>query len=696
MQWHLPASWRRDSLFALFLLIVTFIAYQPVWHAGFVWSDENMEIAPYDLHSLHGLYQIWFCNQSGQYYPLTYSMFWLESQFWGQNAMGYHLVNIFFHALVAILLWLVLRRLSVPGAWLAGAIFALHPVNVESVAWIIERKNTLSGVFYLCAIMAALKFWLPEETATPGSSPPARLKEWKFYWLTFALFLCALCSKTTTIPFPAVILLLVWWKRGKIVWGDVYPLFLFLAAGMGMGLITHYAEHRLGAEGKEYAFTLVERCLLAARNLWFYLGKLFWPYPLIYVYPRWKIDPSSIVAWLPLLAIVAVSIILWRKRNSWGRPIFVALAYFAGLLFLTLGFFNVYYFRYSLVSDHFQYLACMGPLALVCAGLAVAFRRLGKVQLILAPLLSICLLAVLGALTWSQCYAYANEETLWRATLARNPDAYVARNNLGDILVGRGDVDEAIEQYEKSLPIHPDEQLCHNLGTALLQKGRAGEALAVFQMGLKIQPDSAGAYTDLGAYFLTAGRTDMSIAYLQKAVKMAPHYAMASYNLGNAYYQKGDLDLAIQSWQNATASDPNLAQAHNNLGNALSLKGQTAGAVQHWRSALATQPDLIPAQVNLAWVLATSPQASLRNGDEAVRLAQRANQLTGDENPLILRTLAAAYAENEDFPDAIATAQRGLQIANFQHSAPLISAFQRQMKFYQNNQPYRDTPAPPH
>jgi protein O-mannosyl-transferase len=696
-----PASPLRSRLFAIFLVAATFIAYYPAWRGGFLWDDGNFVPQGFSqshYYTLSGLGDIWLhraFQQPHQYYPLAYTMCWMEYHLWGLNSTGFHLMNILLHALNAILFWLVLRQLKVPGAWLAGAVFALHPVNVESVAWIAERKNTLSCFFYLFAILASLKFWLPEETAVPDSPPVARLKHWKFFWLAYVLFLCALLSKTTTIPLPAVILLLVWWKRGKITRADVYPLLLFFATAVGMGVITHYQEHNLGAHGQDFQISWVDRCLIAGRDFWFYLKKLFWPHPLMTVYPRWKIAPSPPLAWLSLLAFVPLAIILWMARHSWGRPIFVALAYFGGLLFLMLGFFNIYFFIYSFVADHFQYLALMGPLALACAAIAVLFRRLGKAQFTFAPVPAACLLTLLGVMTWDRCHAYANMETLWRVTEAQNPDAYMAYANLGDFLLTEGKIDPAIEQFQKSLALHPDAQSYHNLGTAWLKKGKPDEAYADFKKSLDIQPDFAMGYGDLGAYFIQIGSPNDAIKYFQKAMEMDTNDPFFPYNLGNAYSQKAEPDVAIRYWESAVALDPDFAPAQNTLGNALISKGQIANAIQHWRSALAAQPDLVSAQVNLAWVLATCTQDPLRNGTDAVDLAKRANQVTAGKDPIILKTLAAAYADNDDFTDAATTAQRALQLATIQQNLPLANGLRRQMELYQNHQPYRETATAP-
>jgi protein O-mannosyl-transferase len=706
-------------MFPLFLMVATFIAYQPVWHGGFLWNDFCIPHSPQELghYTLSGLDDIWF-HETHQYYPLTYTSCWLEYHLWGLNTTGFHLDNILLHSLSAILVWLILRRLSVPGAWLAGAIFALHPVNVESVAWLAERKNCLSCFFFLCSILAALRFWLPELESAVGS-PQSTVRSplnLRYYWLAFGLFICALFSKTTTIPLPAVILLLVWWKRGRITWADVKPSIPFFAAGFAIGLITHHMEHSLGAHGKDFQISLVDRCLIAGRSFWFYLGKIFWPHPVIFVYPRWKTAPSPAMAWLSLLAFVPVLIVFWLARKSWGRPAFVALAYFGGMLFLMLGFFNIFFFLYSFVSDHFQYEACIGPIALFAAALTVAFSQKstvhrpqstvmatpqpGEAGPALQPFnpstlqrssyfaISGCILAILGTLTWKQCHTYTNEETLWRTTATENPKAFLAHTDLADIYMDEGKLDAAIQQYRMSLAIRMDPEICHNLGNALLQIGKPDEAAVYFAKALELDPKYAVGYSDLGNMYLQKGQIDPAIQYMQKALEMEPDMPITYYNLGNAYAEEKRLDLAIRYWEKAIEIQPDYPMPHNNLGNAFLIGGQTAKAVEQWKLALQYMPNLTTAQVNLAWVLATCPDPSLRDGPGAIALAERAYQLSGGRNPVALRSLAAGFAENGQYADAIAAAQQALQLSRGNPS--LTGMIREQLKYYQAHQPFRD------
>ncbi|MGA2508568.1 MAG: hypothetical protein ABSF80_13955, partial [Chitinispirillaceae bacterium] len=352
----LSFSWNRDWLWGLLLLAVTFLAYRPAWNGQPVWDDDGHMTKP-ELRSAEGLVRIW--TQFGatqQYYPLVHTVFWLEYHLWGKSTVGYHLLNILLHFFSALLLVRILRRLGIPGeaAWLAGGIFALHPVMVESVAWITELKNTLSGVFFLGAALAYLKF-------DHGHKK-------KHYVIALLLFLCGLFAKSVIVTLPAALLVVFWWKRGRIEWKrDVAPLVPFFVIGIISGLFTAWVERRfVGAVGSEFSFTVIDRCLIAGRAVWFYLYKLLWPANLIFIYPRWHIDSFAVWQYLFPAAFLLAAVLFWRLRSRSRAPLAVLL-YFTITLFPALGFFNVYPFRYSFVADHFQYLASIGPIAAAAA-----------------------------------------------------------------------------------------------------------------------------------------------------------------------------------------------------------------------------------------------------------------------------------------------------------------------------------------
>lgn len=388
------------------IALLVFVAYLPALRGQFIWDDDFYITKNAALRSVSGLIRIWFVpGATPQYYPLVHTTFWLDYHLWGSHPMAYHLENVMLHAIGAILLWQLLRRLQVKGGWLGAALFALHPVCVESVAWITERKNTLSGVFFMLSMFAALEFWLPRKAAAaaadgkPSGTAVAIFGPWKFYWFALALYLCALWSKTAVVGLPGVILVLVWWKRRRLVWKDGLLVLPFLALGMALSLITvsierHYIVTASNAD--EWRLSLLDRFLIAGRGFWFYLDKIFWPHPLMFLYPRWKIEAASWPGYAALGAIAVLLLILWWKRLTWARPVLVAGAYYVILLFPALGFINIYPFRYSFVADHFQYLATIGPLVLAAAGITLMLTRLPVKHVLLRPAVIGVLLSVLA------------------------------------------------------------------------------------------------------------------------------------------------------------------------------------------------------------------------------------------------------------------------------------------------------------
>ena len=597
------SSWRRHfnsrfAIHALLLGILTLLAYIPALHCGYIWDDDIYVTTNALLRSLNGLQRIWFqIGATPQYYPFVHSSFWIEYHLWGLNPFGYHLVNIFLHALNAILVWLLLRRLEVRGAWLAAAIFALHPVHVESVAWVTERKNVLSGIFYLSAALAYLRF---EPVLRMEVSDTATMK-WRAYWLAFGLYACALLSKSVTCTLPAAVLLLIWWKRGRLRWREMAPLVPFFVLGGIMGLNTAWMEkHRVGAVGSEFALSLVERCLIASRALWFYTLKLVWPQNLIFIYPRWQIDPTALWQWVFVPATAITLATLWMLRGKLGRGPLVAVLFFAITLAPALGFIDVYPFRYSFVADHFQYLASIGIIAL---GVATAGRVLRRPSARVGT--SGLVLAVLGLLTWRHCAPFRDEETLWRDTIAKNKSCWMAYDNLGHLLQHQGKLSEAITQYKQALLAKPDDELAHNnWANALLTTGDVHGAIGHFEQALRIKPDFIEAQNNWGNALLREGKIREAITHYEQALESKPDFAEAHYNIGRALQQEGKLGEAIERYKRALQFDPNFAEAHNNLGEALRQQGKIEEAIAHYEQALQITPDYAEAHYNLGIALA--------------------------------------------------------------------------------------------
>ncbi len=643
------------------IVLLVFLAYLPALQGGFVWDDDDYVVNNLLLHSLKGLSQIWFApGTTPQYYPLSFTSFWVDYHLWKLNPLGYHLTNLLFQATNAILLWTLLRRLRVPGAWLAAAIFAIHPVNVESVAWITERKNVLAGFFYLSSALACLQFWLPDLAAADRDArggpqtTAAGLGNWKFYWLALLLYFCALLAKTATIALPAAVLLVVWWKRGRMGWRALFPVAPFLAVGMGMGLLTVWVEkHFVHAAGSEWTFSPLERCLIAGRAVWFYLGKLVWPHPLMFVYPHWEIHAARPLAYLPVLALMVVLFILWLDRKGWARPMLVALVYFLALLFPVLGFFDVYFFRYSFVADHFQYLASIGPLTLAAAGITLAFKT--------KPFLKLAgggaLLLTLGLLTWQQAGIYRNLDTLWRDTLAKNPDCWMAHNNLGLLLKNQGHIEEAIEHYHQALQINPNNpEALSGLGVVLADKGQFDEAIEYYRKALQISPNWCALLNNLGVTLTAKGQFDEAIEYYRKAIQINPNWCALLSNPGNALADKGRFDEAIEDYRKALQIDPNNFDAQYNLSTALAARGQFDEAIENYRKAIQIDPTNFKARYNLGTALATRGQL-----DEAIENYRKAIQID-PTNFEAQYNLGIALAAKGQTDEAIENYRRAIQI----------------------------------
>ena len=406
-------------------------------------------------------------------------MFRFEHAWWGLSPTGYHVINILLHIANALILWSLLARLRVPGAWLAGAIFALHPVQVESVAWITERKNVLMGLFFLLTIRAWVEF-VDEQTK----------HRWFFYVLALGLYALALFSKTTACTLPAALLLILWLQGRRINRHRLVQVVPFVVLALGMGLLTVWWErYHQGTRGPLFAISPLERLLIASRAIWFYLGKLFWPSNLTFIYPRWIVSPTHPLDYAWLAALGGLGAAISFARRYVGRSLEVAALFFVATLSPVLGFIMLYTFRYTFVADHYQYLASIGPIALASAGittLAASFKE--SRHFIFGA--AVCILAALAMFTWRQSTMYADIEALWRTTIARNPDCWMAHNNLGIVLSQKGEIDEAIAHYRKTLEMSPDfADADYNLGNALLQKGEIDAAILHCQRAVTIQPN---------------------------------------------------------------------------------------------------------------------------------------------------------------------------------------------------------------
>jgi len=673
----------RALIFAVVLAAVTIFAYRPAWHGGFLWDDDDYIIKNQLLTASDGWQRIWFSLDSpSQYFPLTYSTFRIEHALWGLNTTGYHWVNLLLHIGNALLVWAVLARLGVPGSWLAAAIFALHPVQVESVAWITERKNVLMGFFFLLTLVAWIAF-IDKRTR----------RRWIFYCLALIFYVLALSAKATACTLPAALFLILWLQKKPVTMRRLMQIVPFVVLGIGMGLLAVWWErYHQGTNREVFTFlSPIERILVASRAVWFYLSKIFWPSNLTFIYPRWNISPADLLDYIWLLAGIAACVAIYFLRRYVGRSVEVAAAFFVATLSPVLGFIMLFTFRYTFVADHYQYLACIGPIAFASAGIVSLSDKFTQYRAVIISA-AVLIVASLATLTWRQATTYTDIETLWRTTLAKNPECWMGHTNLGLVLFEKGKVDDAIAHYRSALQMQPDWwDAEYNLGTALLAKGQVDEAILHCEKAVSMRPTDPDAQVSLGNLLAQKGQLDEAIAHYQKAIAVRPDYFLARYGLGHALLEKGELDSAIQVCRSALLLRPLDADCHTTLAIALEEKGNPAEAVQHYQKALELGPSSIPTLTNLAWLLATSQDASLRNGPKAVELAGQADRLVGGTNTLVLRTLAAAYAENGEFANAIRTARSAMQLARMHSEDSLTADLDQQIALYQLGMPYRDT-----
>ena len=579
-------SWsKRDWSFCLILAVVTILAYQPAWHGGVLWDDEPHIGGP-ELRTLDGLRRIWFVPRTTQqYYPLLHTSFWLQQRLWGDSTTGYHIVNLLLHIGCAVLVLGIMRRLRIPGAELAAIIFALHPVNVETVAWIAERKNTLSALFALAATLWYLKF---DETRSRRS-----------YAFALALFFLGLLSKAAIVTMPLALLAIFWWKRGTIsLRRDVVPLIPLFFFSAASGLMTRWVEYgNIASRASILALSPIDRCLIAGRAFWFYLWKLLWPSNLMFVYPRWEINATVWWQYIFPLAVLGLLVLLWSLRR-WSRGPLAGVLVYIVLLLPSLGFANIYFFLYSFVADHWQYLACLGIITPCASGIVLLAGQLKSWQAWFERGTTVVLAGTLFLLTWQQSWMYSNAETLYRTTIARNPACWLAYGHLVDILYQENRIAEAMNLFREELRIEPAEAH-YNLGFALLRKGRTSEAIDQYEKALLVNPDYPDVRNNLASALVMTGRFSEAIDQCNEVLRIDPGSSEAHDNLGNALAQTGRASEAIDHYKQTLRRNPNSSDAHSNLGAALALTGRISEAIEELKSALRINPNNSDARNNL-------------------------------------------------------------------------------------------------
>jgi tetratricopeptide (TPR) repeat protein len=728
------------------LVLVTFAAYVPALRAGYIhWDDPEYVVHNPDLRDAEGLAGIWTSpGTPRQYYPLVFTSFWVEHHLWGNWAGGYHAVNVALHAANAVLLWLLLVRLGIPGALLAAAVFAVHPVHVESVAWIAERKNVLSGLFYLLSALAYVRFALPKD----GDSSPSRPRRW--YALAIVAFACALLSKTATCTLPVALLIVLWWKRSRLGWRDVLPLIPMLAMAAAAGMLTGWIEkHYDVGENVAIPITLAQRFGLAGTAVWFYAGKLLLPYPLIPIYSHWEITGWFLV---PGFALVAVAAWLWLLRKRIGKWPVAALAIFVAGHGPTLGFVDFAYMFSAWVGDRFQYLPSMAFLAAACAIAAGLAQRIGGRAAAGTPqsdpqglpegpssatarhpffarragvagwAAGLLVVGVLAAMTWNQSSIYRGTRTFFEYVVSRNPQSTDAENSLGAALEEQGNLDQAAAHFRRAIALSPRSALAYlnlgatlrrlnefdeaarmltlsaklaprrgephyQLGLLLSRKGDWPGAIEELRLALRLDETIAGAWDGLGAALLKIGKVPEAVSACRQAVRLDLDSADYRVTLGDALAADNKSVEAARQYQSALQIDPACADAHFGLAMLAFRARRESQAVASFRLAIRHRPDWPEAMSNLAMLLATAKNPALRNPAQAVALASQAVAKADQPSPFYLSSLAAAYASAGQFPQAIDTVTKAIDLARAAGNEGLAGTLARQLTLYQAGKP---------
>jgi hypothetical protein len=498
---------------ATIIVLLTIVVYLPALRGGFLWDDNYLITENRLIKASDGLYRYWFTTEADDYWPLTSTAWWVEWRLWGANPLGYHIVNILLHAANAVLVWTILQRLKILGAWVAALVFAVHPVNVATAAWISEQKNTQSMFFFALAILLYLRF--------------DEVGQWKWYGFSLAAFLLALLSKAAVVMLPVVLLGCVWWVRGQLRSKDflrVVPFFI-VAAGLGLVTVWFQHKHRLALEQAVAPVGLASRLATAGSVPWFYLRQAVLPVHLALVYPHRQVHDTRWTSYALGVFLMGGLILLWRKRNAWGRPLLFGLGYFLTMLLPVLGFFDQSYHRISSVADHWQYYAIIGPIALAVVGLG-KLNRYPRVALGVAGLL------VLGVASWTRVCVYANAETFWREYATEDPDGYIAHVNLGVVLAQSGELEEAIGQFEQTIRLKPDyAQAYYDLGGALAQSGRIQEAIKQFEQAVRLKPNDAEVHNNLANALAQADQFAEAVRHYEEALRLRPDSAEMRANL---------------------------------------------------------------------------------------------------------------------------------------------------------------------
>tara|TARA_B100000686_G_scaffold263121_1_gene276727 strand:- start:953 stop:2791 length:1839 start_codon:yes stop_codon:yes gene_type:complete len=586
----------KPSLPILFFFIaLSFLVYNETLDGEFLWDDDNHILAVYDINNTEGLKRIWVePGVLNQYYPLTYSFFWLENKIWNLDPRGYHSINIILHSINGFLLFLVLRKLAFFGGFWVALIFLIHPIQVESVAWITERKNVLSGFFYFSSLLFYLRF------SGFGKILGTRLKTKAIvlnYFFSIGCYVLALLSKTVTVTLPAVFLLLHFWKKGFINKKVVYSIIPFFLIGLALCWVPSELEkqHVLLRCGDDCIFEPMERFIIAGGAFWFYLWKLTWPINLTFIYPRWEISGTSPALYLFPASAITLMLILWVGRIRWGRGLLSSVFFYVGTLFPAMGFISYYPIRYSFVANHFQYLAGIGWIVIFVFALKILYQYLRETNFYLGIWIFTFLvyfgIFALTLLAWVQTHAYKNEETLYRQILERNPNSWMPLYNLGIILLERNQPREALKYLTRAVESKPDFSNIHNnIGIALSRLGRKDAAMSSFRKALAFKPDLLQGRSNLAAILVERGLYQEARKNLEIVLRIDPRNINALFIFGNLFLNQKMFLKAVYYYKRVISQKRNNADLYYNLGLAFYGLNKVDKAIFYFKTALLLRP----------------------------------------------------------------------------------------------------------
>lgn len=678
---------------AVGLMLLALFAFSPAAINGYVWDDDALLTNNENIRTLAGIWKCWFDPTANlDYYPMTYTSWYFEYKIWGYNPAGFHVVNVLMHGMNAVLLWSILRMLNFRHAWMAAAIFAVHPVQVESVTWIAERKNTLSGFFYMLSAFLFLRFWLAREAmrgapVAGAAAVSTRAAGGHWYALALLLYVLAMFAKPLVMTLAAGLVIAMWWMRGgRVVWRDAARALPFFALAGPMAALTMWVQkHHVGARGDEYIYSFADRVLVAGRVLCFYIYKLLLPIDLSFAYPRWDIDAAAWWQWLfpAIVVIVVAAAWIFRKRLPGGASLFAALLFFIATLSPALGFINVYWHRYYFVADHMQYLAMIAIAMLFVGAIGELIARASEARRQLARLACAALLIVYCLCSIVQSMAYADEQTLWEDVLAKNDDAWIAHNNLGGLLTRQGKFGEARPHFLRAIELAPRaREVFKNAMGSLMNKGQFEDAHRLAQWRLKILPDDANTLALAAETLALAGKPDAArAAYEHAAARITARLAAEKnmtpadeaewrYRLGQSLLGLDRPRQAVEELRKSLALVPSEGAPAYSLSLALLKTDQIRAAADELRR-LVQLENKMPGGGNpehlarLALVLSASREPGVESLAEARAAAELANQISGGRSPRWLETLALVLAAQGDsrapriFDEAHALATQG-------------------------------------